>query len=214
MVLACNLDSGKRGADHVAQIEFGNRPSPILIDELLPVHDFSRRYQICVAAPIDKVYGVVRRLDLTEAHLLRALFWLRSIPARLQGHKGLGPTLDDLQKLGLVVLGEAAPREVTFGFIGKLWTASGGLVKVDPNDFRAFATPGFAKAVWNFTLAPTPDGHTCLATETRVACLDDASRRKFRRYAFFIGPLSGATRWDALRACKRQSEGAELRSSV
>jgi hypothetical protein len=182
----------------------------MLIDEFLPVHDFSKRYQIGVAAPIDKVYAVVRRLDLTEAHLLRVLFWLRSVPARLQGKKPLGATLADLQELGLVVLGEAPPRELALGFVGKLWTASGEIVKVDPKDFRSFARPGFAKAVWNFTLAPASDGRTRLATETRVACLDDASRRKFRRYAFFVGPLSGATRCDALRACKRQAERAEL----
>jgi hypothetical protein len=185
----------------------------MLIDDFLPVHDFSKRYQICVAAPIANVYGVVRRLDLTKAHLLRVLFWLRSVPALLQGRKALGATLADLQDLGLVVLGEAPPRELALGFVGKLWTASGGIIKVDPKDFRGFARPGFAKAVWNFTLAPASDGHTRLTTETRVACLDDASRRKFRRYAFIVGPLSGATRWDALRACKRQAEGADVSSA-
>jgi hypothetical protein len=197
----------------MAQIESRDRGFAMLIDDFLPVHDFSKRYQICVAAPIDKVYGVVRRLDLTDAHLLRVLFWLRSVPARLQGKKGLGPTLADLRNLGLIVLAETPPRELALGFVGKLWTASGGLVKVEPKDFRSFARPGFARAVWNFTLAPASDGHTHLATETRVACLDDASRRKFRRYAFFIGPLSGATRWDALRAFKRQAEKAELSSA-
>jgi hypothetical protein len=180
----------------------------MLIDDFLPANDFSARYQISVATQIDTVYGVVRRLDLTGAHLLRVLFWLRSVPARLQGKKPLGPTLADLQDVGLIVLGEAPPHELALGFVGKLWTPSGGIVKVDPGDFRCFARPGFAKAVWNFTLAPASDGHTRLATETRVACLDEASRRKFRRYAFLVGPLSGATRWDALRALKREAEGA------
>ena len=179
----------------------------MLIDDFLPVHDYSARYRISVAAPIDTVYKVVRRLDLTDAQLLRALFWVRSIPARLQGRKPLGPTLAVLQEFGLVVLGDAPPHELALGFVGKLWTPSGGIIKIDSKDFRDFAKPGFAKAVWNFSLAPASDGRTRLATETRVTCLDDESRRKFRRYAFIIGPLSGATRWDALRACKRQAEG-------
>jgi hypothetical protein len=185
----------------------------LLIDELLPVHDYSKSYQICVDAPIDKVYEVVRPLDLTEAHLLRVLFWLRSVPARLQGNKVLGATLADLQDLGLIVLGESPPHEVAFGFVGKLWTASGELVKISPKDFRSFARPGFAKAVWSFTLAPASEGRTRLATETRVTCLDDAGRRKFRRYVFFMGPLSGATRRDALRTFKRRAEEAEFSSA-
>ncbi len=184
----------------------------MLIDEFLPSHDYSARYGVSVAAPIDTVYRVVRRMDLTGAHLLRALFWVRSVPARLRGKKPLGPTLAALQEAGLVVLAEAPPHELTMGFVGTLWTPSGGIVKVAAEDFRSFARPGFAKAIWNVTLAPASDGHTRLETETRVACIDDASRRNFRRYVFVVGPLSGATRRAALRAWKREAEGAGRRS--
>jgi hypothetical protein len=178
----------------------------MLIDEFLPVYDFSEYHCIVVDAPIEKVYTVVRTLDLTGARLLRILFWVRSIPARLRGERALGPTLADLQDLGLILLGETPPHELLFGFVGKLWTASGDFEKVDPEAFCRFDRAGFVKGAWNFTLTRSPDGRTLLATETRVGCIGDASRRKFGRYAFFMRPLSGATRWDALRACKRKAE--------
>jgi hypothetical protein len=73
---------------------------------------------------------------------------------------------------------------------------------------RNFATPGYAKAAWNFLLSPQADGGTRLVTETRVYCLDNASRRLFRRYWFFIKPFSGWIRKEALRAIKRKAENA------
>ena len=47
---------------------------------------------------------------------------------------------------------------------------------------------------------------TLLATETRVLCLDTASRRRFRLYWTLIGPFSGLIRKDILRSIKRQAE--------
>ena len=179
----------------------------MLIDEFLPVYDVSVHHRIEINAPLEKVYTVVRKLDLSGATVLRVGFWLRSVPLLLQGRPPLGCTLDDLERVGLVRLGEAPPHELVLGFVGKLWTGSGDLQKLEAREFREFATPGFAKAAWNFTLTRSEDGRTHLATESRAQCLDEASSRKFQRYLFFIKPLSGLTRRSALRACKRQAEG-------
>jgi hypothetical protein len=45
-----------------------------------------------------------------------------------------------------------------------------------------------------------------LATETRVLCLDDSSRRKFKLYWTLIAPFSGLIRNEALRVVKRAAE--------
>ncbi len=92
------------------------------------------------------------------------------------------------------------------GFIGKIWTATGGLQKVSSTDYRGFSDPECAKAVWSFSLEPLPGGRTLLTTQTRVQYLDIKNRQKLRRYAFFIRPLSGLTRKSALRDIKRQVE--------
>lgn len=71
--------------------------------------------------------------------------------------------------------------------------------------FRSFDTPGFAKAVWNFSLAPQPNGATNVSTDTRVLCLGEASRRRFRLYWQFIRAFSGGIRRAALQAIKREA---------
>ena len=92
------------------------------------------------------------------------------------------------------------------GFVGKIWTATGGIQKLNPADFRSFSDPDLAKVVWNFSLQPSQSGGTHLTTETRVQCLGAQSRKKLARYAFYIRPISGMTRKSALRAIKRQAE--------
>lgn len=183
----------------------------MLIDEFLPVYDRSMHHRIAVDAPVEKVYPVVREMDLSDASVFRALVWLRSVPAMLQGRPTLGFTLDDLERLGLIRLGESPPHELLLGFVAKVWTGSGDFQKMGAEEFRDFATPGFAKVAWNFTLSRSEEGGTDLATESRVQCLDEASARSFQRYFFFMGPVSSLTRKSALRAFKRGAEGQESR---
>lgn len=165
----------------------------MLIDELLPDYDVAERHWINIRATASRVYAVVRTLDLSESLPVRCLFYLRELPALLQGryqreHR-LGLTLNDLMRAGFVLLGERPDRELVLGLVGRFWTASGDIQRLDAAGFRAFRRPGFAKAVWNFSLFPQTNSITRLATETRVYCLDDASRRKFRLYWRLIRPV-------------------------
>ena len=178
----------------------------MLIDEYLPDYQFLAAYSIQIDAPIERVYPIVRKLDLGNAPLLRVIFWLRSIPGILTGHNPLGPTLEVLERAGMTVLEEAPPQELLMGFVGKIWTATGSIQKLSPADFRSFSDPDFARVVWNFSLQPSQSGGTLLTTETRVQSLSAQSRKKLARYAFFIRPISGMTRKSALRAIKRQAE--------
>jgi hypothetical protein len=50
------------------------------------------------------------------------------------------------------------------------------------------------------------DDHVVLTTETRVLCLDDASRKSFQRYWRVIRPFSGWIRRRGLAIAKEQSE--------
>lgn len=49
----------------------------VLIDEFAPTYDTRERHSIVVRAGIERVYDVVRRLDLGESFLIRALFRFR-----------------------------------------------------------------------------------------------------------------------------------------
>jgi hypothetical protein len=74
---------------------------------------------------------------------------------------------------------------------------------VDAAGFVTFAEPGYAKVVWDFRLADE-GGATRLTTETRIACTDAASRRRFRLYWRVIRPFSGLLRRVFLRAVARE----------
>jgi hypothetical protein len=178
-----------------------------LIDEFLPVYEFDTHHEIDIDAPIEDVYSVVRDLDLSGAALARILLWLRNVPARLRGERGLGLTLEDLLGVGFILLADEPPGELVLGFVGEFWTATGNLKKLAPSEFRGFAVPGYAKAVMNFRLTALDDGRrTRLATDSRAQCLDDTSRRKFRRYMFLTNRLRGVLRSSLLRACKHRAE--------
>jgi hypothetical protein len=182
----------------------------MLIDDFLPAYDVAERHQIDIHASLAEVHAAVRHLDLSGSVLIRWLFRWRGLPAllssRRQSPAGLGLTLNGLLKTGFILLGEKPPQELVLGLVGKFWTSSGCLQRLNAVEFQNFAAPGFAKAVWNFSLAPQSNGRTKLCTETRVLCTDTMSRRRFRFYWLFIRPFSGLIRMEALRAIKRQVE--------
>lgn len=184
----------------------------MLIDEHLPVYDVTEHHHLNIRAPIEAVYAAVRELEMSQSRLIRALFMLRGLPTFIFSHhrtqEKLGLNLGALLKNGFIFLGETPSQEIVLGLVGKFWTSSGCIQKLDAAGFQNFSTPGFAKAVWNFSLEPRAAGVTCLHTETRVLCLDGASRRRFRFYWLFVRPFSGLVRREILRALKRKVENS------
>jgi hypothetical protein len=181
----------------------------MLIDDFLPVPEFAERHAVRVAAPPERAWEAVRTLDLRGSPVIRTLFALRSVPALFAGNRArgraLGGTMEGLLRSGFVLLAERPPREVVLGLTGRFWTPTGGISRVEPDEFRDFARPGLAVAAWNFTVLPTDEG-SLIATETRVRCTDAAARRSFRRYWRVIRPFSGLVRREALRAVRRAAE--------
>lgn len=171
----------------------------MLIDTYLPRFDVCERHTTRIHAPVDRVYVAVRRLNLQRSRFIKTLFRLRGLPASAL-------TLEGLRKLNFAILAEDPPRELLLGLVGRFWTLSGDLQAVDHETFARFDRAGYAKAAWSFTLTPTPRNVVALATETRVLCLDDTSRRRFERYWRFIGPFSGLIRREMLRTLRSQAQ--------
>ncbi len=175
----------------------------MLIDDFLPAYDVASRHSIAIRASAEDTYAAVLRCDLASSWVARMLFALRG----LSGGAPTTAVLDRVQRLGFVLLGEDAPREIVLGVVGQFWTR-GHLRAVTPREFASFETPGFAKGAWNFSVTPPADGTTSLATETRVLCLDGASRRKFRLYWTAIRPFSGLIRREMLTEIRRRAVGS------
>ncbi len=187
----------------------------MLIDDLLPTWDFAERHEVRVRAAAPDVLEALRGEDLARSPLVRILLALRGMGTCRSGD---GPrafgrprrlTLDDLPGLGFIQLGQVPGREVALGIAGRFWTFGGDRQALDAEGFRQFRRPGFAKAVWNFSVEGERGGETRLATETRILCLDQASRRRFRLYWTAIRPFSGLLRREMLRAVRH---GAEARA--
>lgn len=180
----------------------------MLIDKFLPRWDVHAAYSILIRGTPEEVYNALQSLNPTSSLLVRLLVFLRSLPApRRRREKDRASTaLERFLKNGFILLDEKPGEEIVLGIVGKFWTTSGCLEQINPAEFIAFNKEAYAKAVWNFHLTQQSAGFTHLSTETRVACTDDAARKKFRRYWLLVKPFSGLIRRQMLRTIKRRVE--------
>jgi hypothetical protein len=176
----------------------------MLIDEFMPVYDFSERHETKIRASRERVFEALNSADLSDSWIIRGLFALRGLGWSRASEKS---TLRGMTKAGFALLGEKPHEEILLGLAGKFWTLSGSLQKLDAGNFREFNEKGFAKAAWNFSLSES-EGETRLKTETRIQCLDEDSRQSFALYWTVIKPFSGLTRAEMLRVIKQKAEDA------
>jgi hypothetical protein len=171
----------------------------MLIDEFLPRYDVNARYQINVHASLSEAYSAARSLDMQNSKIVRWLYLLRGIP---QGDL----TLDGMLKWGFVLLADKPSQELVFGLIGRFWTPTPKIQRINADAFTIFNRPGFAKVVGNIAFIAQSDGSVRVSTETRVHCLDQASRKRFFLYWLLIRPFSGIIRKEWLRLIRKKAE--------
>jgi len=179
------------------------------IDSFAPNPDAVETHSIDIAVSREVVYRALWTTDIGGSIAIKLLLVLRSLPEFVM--RGSRPrnsevNLQTLIDSGFGVLAEKPGEEIVLGVTGRFWRPTGNLSPFKREDFDQPVPPGIARAVWNFSVNETGDGHTVLSTETRVTCGDPASRRKFRVYWFFVRPFSGLIRRLMLRAV-RQATG-------
>jgi hypothetical protein len=186
-----------------------------VLDRLVPTFQAVERHSATVAASADQVWAALSQVTTGELRLFRLLMGVRVLPGRLVRSPRARfdadePLLGWAVRFGFTVLGEDARRELVFGAIGQPWRLAGGrgmVAVVDGSDFAAFDRAGYAKMAANLRLDPIAGGGAIqLTTETRVACTDPTSARRFARYWRLIRPASGAIRRSWLTAIKRRAE--------
>jgi hypothetical protein len=180
-----------------------------VLDEFLPAYDHNEVHSTTASASPAAVMRAVRELTPTEVPVLVVLMAFRSIPSLLSRRRRPSPRgalIDGFERAGFFVLRDT-PDELVYGVVGRFWQLSGNVQPIDPSAFAAFAEPGFAKAVFNFSLEPAGD-RTRITTETRIATTDEQARRSFGRYWRVVHPGSALIRRDWLRAIRRRAERA------
>jgi hypothetical protein len=183
----------------------------VLLDRIVPRYEFEEVHKISVDAPPGQTLEAAELATPGEMPLVRLLFAVRSLPAKLARKRGLStertsPLLGQMLGSGFVPLAREPGLEVVAGVIAAPWKVGRSPVPLSgAAEFAAFDEPGYMKATMNFSVVSL-DGHTELRTETRVLTTDPASRRAFRRYWRIVRSGSGLIRRSWLRAAKRRAE--------
>jgi len=124
------------------------------------------------------------------------------------GKSGAGMSLitSSIAQLGWGVLAEIPGREIVVGAITRPWEANVTFHALPPEEFAAFAQPGFVKIVWTLRADPL-DGETSIfRTETRAVATDAEARANFRAYWAFASPGIALIRRLSLPPLKREAE--------
>lgn len=185
-----------------------------MLDELMPLYEFDETHSIRVSVPPARAMEAVESVPLGEMPLARLLFTVRSLPAVVEGRRGLPAEktvslYEQMLAFGFTQLAKEPGREVVCGVVGQMFKPRGGVTPAvgDVRSFLAFREPGYARVAMNFS-AEAVEGGARLATETRVMTTDPTSRRRFALYWGAIRPGSAAVRRSWLRAAKRRAEEA------
>ncbi len=171
--------------------------TPLLLDRFVDVADAEVSAQCIVEAPAGVTYEAARTQDLLEVRtpLLNASFWVRGLPAKVLHRPEPEPpaklTLEgDLDLPGWMLLDASPGREIVFGAVGVFWTPTiRWNLDVEPEDFAAFAEPGWGKIACNYSTIPYGDHRTLLTYECRTLTTDPDSRQRFNRYWWLIRPF-------------------------
>lgn len=182
------------------------------LDRLIPTPRLIEVDEQDIAAPILNVWQAVRHGDLGRSGPIRALFALRTWPARLRGHEPAAAAelrIDGMHSTpehpGFQILCDEPPHVVAVGAIGKVWVPDIPFVHVqDSEAYAAFHELDYVKVAWAVFLDATHPERTRLTIEVRVDATDDAAWQKFVHYFRLIGPFSRFIRRSALRSLARE----------
>lgn len=179
-----------------------------LLDRFMPLYEVIERHHVYVAAPAALTFSAAKEQDLFAIPLVRAIFKAREIALGAASDNRRRPhgLLKEVQALGWGVLAEEPYREVVVGAVTKPWEANVIFRSLPPDEFAAFAEPGFVKIAWTLRVHPIGSGSSIFITETRAVATDATARARFRRYWAFASPGIALIRRLSLAPLKRVAE--------
>ena len=192
----------------------------MMLDDLMPQYCASLIRHTVVAAPPQITFDSIRRTDVFSDRKLRALFDLRTVPARVgarakgvEPQESMPPSMTFAEVFdspgGFHPLAEAPPHEILAGMIGRFWQKDLGVLDFkDAESFRDFNEPDYGKTVADFTVRPYGAARSLLSYESRTVCTTEEATRKFRRYFIALRPGIAYVMVSALRLIKAEAENA------
>jgi len=179
-----------------------------LLDRFMPFYEVVERHRVYVGAPAALTLSAAKAQDLFAIPLVRAIFKAREIVLRAAPDDRGRPhgLLKAVQALGWGVLAEEPDREVVVGAVTQPWEANVIFRSLPPEEFAAFAEPGFVKIAWTLRVRPIGSESSVFITETRAVATDPIARARFRRYWAFASPGIALIRRLSLGPLKRDAE--------
>ena len=186
----------------------GNDGGDALLDLFMPDYDVVERHHIDVNAPAEATFGASMRMSLDDSPIIRAIFKGRELilgaePDTRFRSKSL---VETTKALGWVVLAEVPGHEIVMGAVTKPWEPNVVFRGVPPEQFAAFAEPGYVKIVWTLRADAVGPNASIARTETRAVATDGEARRKFRWYWARFSPGIAVIREVAQRLVKQEAE--------
>ena len=191
----------------------------MLLDDVMPTWDATRREHRIVDALPDAVYSAALHADFLDAirgnPAAKAMFAVRATFEKVVGGGKAGSQpepehlrLDEMGTKGdWVLLGTDRPHEIAFGVVGRFWGGETEWEQIEAADFAKFDRPGFARIGCNVSMRPYGEGRTLLSYEARTLATDDASRRSFLRYWRVVSPFVGFIMRSMLRVIEGEARG-------
>jgi hypothetical protein len=170
----------------------------MLIDHYLPAYNFREYHKVGIDHIDPYMYEAMLRADISRSFTIRTLFWLRGIKVQVA-------SIQDMTKLGFILLDEKQDEEIVYGVISTSPTFSQCRLQFSPEQFKQDRHPGHIKAVINFKINSDAE-QSFISTETRVLCGSAYIKRKFSLYWFFVEPFSKLIRKKMLDQIKKQVE--------
>lgn len=190
----------------------------MLIDELMPRFDAVRTEHLLVEMPIDRAWDATLDADFietaTSSKLVRGLFAIRTAGekvvqtvTRKAPEPQPAPASMRLRDMGeegdWIRLGTNEPTEIAFGVIGRFWSGETVWKQINPEIFREFDEPGYARIACNFSLREYGEGKTLISYECRTSATSEDARKGFMRYWRPMSPFIGMVLRAQLRLIAR-----------
>jgi hypothetical protein len=178
------------------------------LDRFLPDPEVDERHETRVAAAAAPTLEIAKRLQLQRSPLVRLIFGLRELPARLRGiavPRQAPGLVEETLGIGWGVLLDVEDEIFIAGAVTQPWMADVEFRALPAEEFAAFDEPGYAKIVWSLEVEARSDRESIFRTRTRVKTTDPVARRLFRRYWAALSPGILLIRYEALRLLRREA---------
>ena len=176
----------------------------------LPDPTLCVRHRRVSTAPRRRLWEAARSVCLADTRMLgRLVRW------RIPGTPG-DISFDELFRTPpFVVLDEQHESALVSGLVGRIWTLRRDYPQLsDPDEFRAWSTPGTARVVFANWLEDAEDGRTAMVSETRVEAIGVQGRVGVRAVRPLVRAFQHLIGSEGIEAAVRLAEGREFATSL